>query len=486
MGVGKIPTLIQYWKLARRQSGQQTEVMDFHHTIANKLTRLMLGTLGKPNLMVLMPPRCAKTDLCVKTFIPYAMDCFPDSEFITSSYGADLAIDNTMACRSILSSQWHNEIIDSEWGARVPMRGTMAGGRQDHFFTEQGGAIKGVGRGGGITGFGAGKLRPEFGGCIVVDDLLKANERTSPAARKEAYSYITATLKSRRNRLQDPPTPMVLVMQRLHPEDPAGMLLREERDQWDVLQIPAHDDKGVVIWPGRLDMPTLEMMMDTDPDTYWSQYMQEPTANARAIFKEVWWRYWRNLEEVERRCTLKFMTADTAFEEKTSADWSVISLWGCEGISGLYLLDQIRGQWDYPDLFKAAKGFWEKHSRHREFITPATEYWVENKASGISLVQTLRSHRIPARAWEPKDRTPKDKVGRAKHSTMPISAGRVFLPNPSMPGFEWVGKFVNEHTAFTDDDSHLNDDQVDAHTIASSIWQERGGGRGPLPSQDNL
>lgn len=464
-------------------SGELCEVRDFHHLIASKLTKLVLGTLGKPNLMILMPPRCAKTDLANQTFISWAMSYFPDSEFITTSYGADLAIDNAVNVRDTLSTDWYQSMVDSKWGARMEMRGDRAAGRQDHFFTRQGGVVKAVGRGGAATGFGAGKLREAFGGCLVIDDPLKALEYRSAAARKEAHVHINGTLKSRRNRQAGPATPMLLIMQRLHPEDPAGMILREERDDWEVLQIPAHDENNNVIWPGRLSMDHLDKMRDTDPETYYSQYMQEPSQGVRSIFKEHWWRYWRDLAAVERRTTLKIITGDTAFEEKTSADWSVFECWNFESTQGMYLTDQIRGQWDYPDLMKAGKEFWLKHSKPERGFTPATEFWVENKASGISLVKTLRSIGVPARPWEPKDKTPKDKVGRAKHSTMPLSSGRVFVPEWRMlgPEYRWVEKFISEHGAFTDDDSHLNDDQVDTHTEASAIWQERGGGTGPLP-----
>ena len=65
---------------------------------------------------------------------------------------------------------------------------------------------------------------------------------------------------------------------------------------------------------------------------------------------------------------------------------------------------------------------------------------------------------------------------------MPISTGRVFLPDfKKLPGFDWVERFMNEHEAFRADMGHLHDDQVDGMTEALLIWQERGGGRGPLP-----
>ena len=479
------PSLIDFWRIQRGELRQSCFVQPFHEEIADKLTKLIQGSLDKPNLMINMPPRCAKTDLCVKAFVPWALSYFPDSEFILSSYASDLATDNSVNIRDTLSSYWYRSIISSDWGAKVDMSGDKAGGRKDHFFTQQGGVVKGVGRGAGITGFGAGKLRPEFGGAIIIDDLLKAQEANSAASRKEAVNYMSGTLYSRRNRQETPQTPMILIMQRLHPEDPAGYLLREEREDWHVLQIPAHEGTNV-IWPGRLNYDNLMKLQDTDPDTYWSQYMQNPQQSSSIIFKESWWKYWNDLSKIESQITLKFITADTAFKAKEANDWSVMQVWGCIGTKGIVLLDQIRERVEFPALINCSKQIWNKHKQTRYLngkgTTPVTEFWIEDKASGTSLVQTLRHDgQIPAREWLPTDKASPDKVGRAKQCTMAISSGRVFLPNPNLPGYGWVRGFVNEHSSFSVDDSHLFDDQGDAETMAIMIWQQRGGSVGPIP-----
>lgn len=472
-------TLIDHWRLDRKQSGLDTVIRPFHHTIANNLTRLMLGLLPKPNLMILMPPRCGKTDLGVRGFIPYALSHFPDSEFIVTSYASDLAEDNSVACRNSLSADWYRQIIRSDYGARVMMTGDKAGGRKDHFLTEQGGTVKAVGVGGGITGFGAGKLRDAFGGAIVIDDPLKAQDRNSAAARKNCVDWYVGTLSSRKNRRN---TPVVLIMQRLHPQDLAGYALQEERDQWNVIDIPAQNADGTSIWEQRIGKEELDRMKEANPEIYWAQYQQQPSESAFTIFKSTWWRYWNDLDRVEDRITLKFITADTAFKAKDSNDWTVFQCWGIEGISGMYLIDQWRGRWEFPTMLKKATEFWKKHSKpENPRHTPATEFWIEDKASGTSLAQTLRSEDIPARDWEPPDKISPDKVGRANQCTQFISQGRIFLPLNTMPGYQWVDGFVNEHSAFTSDDSHLFDDQVDAETEAILIWRSRGGGKGIIP-----
>ena len=493
------PNLLQFWKMRRTHRQEPCIIQPFHKQIARSLTSLVMGTMSKPNLMILMPPRCAKTDLGVRTFIPWSMSFFPDSEFITSSYGADLPIDSTVDIRNTLASEWYRSMIDYSWGAHVEMRGERAGGRQDFFFTGEKGSVKGVGRGGSVTGFGAGKLREEFGGCILMDDMLKAQEARSPAARKEAVSYYTGTLKTRRNRQETPKTPMVLIMQRLHVEDLAGYILREERDEWEVLQIAAHNvEETATCWPGRISLQEMLTMRDQNPDDYWSQYMQNPRAGTHTIFHRERWRYWNDIAIVNKYTTIKIITADTAFKAESANDWSVLQCW-CLCPWGMFLIDQERKRLEFPELVSTSKAFWEKHSkRTAASVTPATEFWVEDKASGQSLVQVLRGEGIPARGWTPDESmkssknaktvavgimTGTDKVSRANQCTMPLSAGRVFLPNPKMEGFSWVEGFIAEHESFTTDDSHLFDDQVDTFTEACLIWQSRGGGSGAIPTQ---
>ena len=479
-------SLIDFWRLQRKQAGEPCIIRPFHRKIADALTHLVLGKLSRPNLMILMPPRCCKTDLGVKAFIPWAHSYFPDSESIVTGYGADLATASVVNVRNTLSTEWYRSMIDSEWGAHVKMSGEKAGGHQDYFHTEEGGSVKAVGIGGAITGFGAGKLRQEFGGLAVIDDPLKAQERRSAAARRNCVEFYNGALKTRRNRKDTPKTPILLIMQRLHPDDLAGYCLANEREEWTVLQVPAHDEEcRETIWPGRLSLAELLAMKEANPEDYWSQYQQSPSESAATIFKKAWWKYWNDIKAVEVRLTLKIITGDTAFKAKDSADFSSLQCWGFEGISGTYLLDRIKGRWEFPELLQYTKNFIKKHTDHLPGVTPATLFYIEDKASGQSLIQTMRRENVNVRAWSPPEmNAADDKVGRANQCTLPISAGRIYLPDPKMPGFQWVDGFIQEHSAFTQDDSHLNDDDIDAQMMATLTWLKMGGGRGPIPIWD--
>ncbi len=475
-------TLIEFWQIQKQQQSELCEVLPFHRLIAEYLTKLITGVLDEPNLMILMPPRCGKTDLGVKAFIPWAFGWFPDSEFIVTSYGSTLATDNAVKIRDTLGSDWYRSMVGSDWGAGIDMRGDKAGGQKSHFFTKQKGVLKAVGVGGGITGFGAGKLRKEFGGCVVVDDPLKAQDKDSAAKRKACIEWYHGTLESRKNRKESPTTPTLLIMQRLHPQDLAGHLLQTERNKWSVLQIPAHDEHAVTIWPGRISHKELMDMKEATPDLYYSQYMQSPSDASFSLIKAGWFRYWDNRKSVDKVVKYKMITGDTAFKAKDTADWSVFQCWGANDTRSLFLLDQVKGKWEFPDLLKQAKAFWTKHSTKQRSATPASRFWIEDKASGISLIQMLRDSGTPAVPWTPlADHTSTDKVARVNQCAVPLAAGRIFLPSPAMAGYRWVDHFISECIGFTSDDSHCYDDQVDTMTEAILIWMESGGGVGPIP-----
>ncbi|MDQ9806738.1 terminase, partial [Acinetobacter baumannii] len=98
---------------------------------------------------------------------------------------------------------------------------------KDFWRTSQGGVCYATGTGGTITGFGAGKLRKGFGGCIIIDDPHKAHEASLKTIREGVIDWFQNTLESRTN---SPDTPIIVIMQRLHEDDLAGWLLGDRKD----------------------------------------------------------------------------------------------------------------------------------------------------------------------------------------------------------------------------------------------------------------
>lgn len=83
-----------------------------------------------------------------------------------------------------------------------------------------------------------------------------------------------------------------------------------------------------------------------------SQYKQDQSPKGGGLIQEGWWSRYESFDEVYHRCTYLFMTADNIYISKTTSDPTVIQFWGAESNTRIYLLDQIRGHWEFPGLIE--------------------------------------------------------------------------------------------------------------------------------------
>jgi predicted phage terminase large subunit-like protein len=98
--------------------------------------------------------------------------------------------------------------------------------------TRQGGGVRAVGVGGGITGYGA--------GLIIIDDPIKSrSEAESKTIRDKVSDWFDDDLYTR----LEPDAPIILIQTRWHEDDLAGRLLKEMeeegREKWEVVSLPA-------------------------------------------------------------------------------------------------------------------------------------------------------------------------------------------------------------------------------------------------------
>ncbi len=453
----------------KKQKSSKFVFNDHHHLICDKLMQVYDGEIQ--NLIINLPPRYSKTEIVIIMFSAWCYIKNQKSEFIHLSYSDPLVLDNSERIKSIIKSAEFQEL----W-PHIQIKDNKDSKKS--WATNEGGTFYATASGGSVTGFGAGRLdewdgeKFTFSGCLLLDDPLKPDDARHDTLRKGVNRRWDETIKSRRN---SPRTPTIVVMQRIHEEDFTAMLLADSELSWHHLKLPALVDEGLptehALWPGKHTVEQLKAMRDkvnakgeANPiakESFTAQYQQEPKTLGGNLIKESWWRYYASLEEVTKRCTFFFIVADTAYKAKDSNDPSVFQFWGAEGSKRLYLLDQIRGRWEFPDLLEQAKAFYKKH--------PVQRFYIEDKASGPSLAQTLRKQQIKITLWKPKDYGyPDDKVGRVKESSWHIHQGVIWLPSNDI--HEWVDGFVSEHSAFSNDDTHANDDQVDCETMAVSVW----------------
>lgn len=422
-------------------------------------------------------PRSSKTTIC-KYFIIYAWCKNPKCNFIYTSYSQallnDIArdIQNIMEhpvfkamfpIKSTIENERLNPIDDfwrEYWAKNTEDKNVYSSKK---IVTYSGGVCIFTSAGGQIMGFGAGIRGADgFSGCLILDDFDKPSDVTSEVLRAKSKRYYTDTLLSR---LNDYNVPIINVQQRLHIDDISGFL--QSQYHFKVLKKPLLDINGVCQAPSQYDEKRIAELKFKG-SVFAAQYQQEPTQEAGNLIKRDWWQYYTPEETPVEGILI--ITADTAYKKTKTADFSCLQCWELKR-GRLLLRDMIVDKFDFPELLEEAKKFWQKWE-NGDSIIRVKYFFIEDKASGISLVQTLEDIGINAIAWKPAEFDyPIDKVGRTREASWAVFNGLVFLPR-----FNKMTEYlINEASAFKEDMTHLHDDSVDAFTMAFSIWRYYGG-----------
>ncbi|MEX3929760.1 phage terminase large subunit [Paraburkholderia sp. BR10936] len=450
--------------------------LNWHHlVIADAVQKIIDGTWT--NVVINVAPGASKTELVVINFIARGLALNAYARFLHISYGDELALLNSQKARELIQSDeyqamWTRELRDDSRSLKrwnVEVDGRTAGG------------VYAVAFGGQITGFRAGRMVPGFQGAIILDDPLKIEDAYSKAGREKANRRLVSTVKSRK---ANPATPIIVIMQRLAVDDCTGFIRAGGLPgHWHYVEIPALIDQRYVehyahpyrhcidaaltdrkgrfsYWPYKEPLEELLALEQggTNRDgqrisrrVFSAQYQQKPTEEGGNLIKGHWFGRWRVLPHIVRRLII----ADTAQKTSERNDFTVFMEWGL-GVDGrIYAINLIRDRWEAPDLKRNAIDFWDKCRAYDHRVNvPLAALMVEDKSSGTGLIQEIRrGGRIPILGI-PRNR---DKVIRVKGAAPSIEAGLVMLPEEC----DWVSDFVTECEAFTEDDTHAHDDQVD-------------------------
>jgi predicted phage terminase large subunit-like protein len=438
-------------------------VKPFHKEQFATINKIVSGDPSYKYVIVNLPPRCGKTDVWVKNLFSWVMINNPKARNIHTSYSTPLALDNSAAILKRLKCEeivyLFGEIVSKDERAREKWK------------TKSGGGMRAASSDSGITGFGAGLALERdligtgspadgFGGLILVDDPLKPGEAGSDTQRSSVNSNFSGTLVSRRN---NPNVPMVIIMQRVHEEDLSGYLLGGgfgDPEDWMHIKFPAvvgeesnvltTDEGWDTIFPEKYSKEFMRTLKKYDPYTYAGQYQQEPAPLDGGIFKREWFGWYEELPKLQSLA----IYADTAMKAKENNDYSVFQLWGIsKDRQSIYLVDQLRGKWEAPDLLKEAVEFWTRCNARG--LGRVTAFNIEDKSSGTGLIQQLRRERVPVKEISRSDgKMTGDKEVRARSASPMIAQGRVFLPKNA----PWIGDYVHEFISFP---NAKHDDQVD-------------------------
>jgi predicted phage terminase large subunit-like protein len=405
--------------------------------IAHQLERIERGEIKR--LIITMPPRSLKSLSASVAFPAWLMGRDPTMRIVAASYGESLSEKLALDCQKVLLSRWYQEAfpltrIAKGRAARADFETTREGGR---FSTSVGGTL--TGRGGDI---------------ILLDDPHKPEDANSEVKRKSVLDWYGSTLLSR---LNDPKSgPIVLVQQRVHEGDLAGMLL--EQGGWEHLDLPAiaeepmvvdlgkrgviTREEGDLLHPERLPLAWLEQRrVEQGSYVFAAQYQQRPAPLGGGLVKWNWFHTYDAPPAVAPGDRI-IQSWDTASKANEANDYSVCTTWHVRGEMA-WLLNVYRARLEFPEL-------------RRKIILLAREWkprivLIEDAGSGVQLLQDLRSgHGFTVKGIIPKD----DKATRLLSVSHLIEAGNIAVPNAA----PWLATFQREVTMFP---NGKNDDQVD-------------------------
>lgn len=408
--------------------------------LASKLEAVNRGEIKR--LMVAMPPRHGKSNLCSELFPSWYLGHNPQNQVMFTTYGQDLADGFGRKVRNALADERH---VRSFPGSELAQDSRSA----QRFNTTAGGVYYAVGAGGAVTGRGA--------NLLLIDDPLKSREEAdSKLIRDKLWDWYASTAYTRLM----PGGAVVLVQTRWHEDDLAGRLLNGH-EKWEVLELPALAEPGdalgrgvgEALWPDQYNAEALQTIRSTIGEReFVALYQQHPSALEGAMFK----RQWLHRANPPKAGLQVAMGVDLALSTKTSADYTAIAVMGKDEFGKLYVLDAIRERVDFPGALQLIRQVADKWSPKAIAIEQVA-------FQAVVVQELLRQTTLPIKGVRPD----KDKVTRAQPLALRYEQGLVF--HTDLPSW-----FEDELLSFP---QGAHDDGVDALAYAyQSVMTMRGRG----------
>ena len=406
--------------------------------ISDYITAIEQGEIKR--LIINIPPRYLKSHIVSVSWPAWIMAKNPTERVICASYSQMIANRHSMDTRFIMNSDWYKE-------AFLATRLCKGQNQKNKFATTEHGFRFATSIGGSITGDGA--------NFLILDDPHNPTHINSKTKRENVHSWFEQTFSTRLNDKKK--GAIIIIMQRLHPNDLCGYLLDKSPNKWELLKIPAIADKDYkyhimgkdyefkessLIFPERDGIEELNSVKeDLGVYNFSAQYLQSPILSVNGIIKPEWIRQVNNIGKLVDYQIIQ--SWDTAFKVSDKSDYSVC-ITACVSDNDIYIIDVLRAKLEYNDLIRKVLEMQKKYNPYKVLI--------EDKAAGQSIIQEIsKNSHIPVIPIRPI----KDKITRLMEVSGYFESGKVYMLN----GAYWSNDFFSEIINFPSSD---HDDQVDA------------------------
>lgn len=454
-----------------------------HQVLAYHLERVERGKCRR--LLILAPPRSLKSHFASVAFPAWVLGRNPARRILCASHSLDLAKKLAGDSATVMRSSLYRDLFP---GVQIDRD------RDVELITQQRGSRYATSIGGPAIGRGA--------DIWIFDDLHKPEDIYSDELRDRPYRWLTDTAITR---LDDKATgALVLVMQRLHPDDIASRLIAT--GDWEVITLPAIAAvdtlfqlgpyrtrlyrAGEYLQPGREGCEVLdEIRRGMGTLLFNAQYLQAPQDMSGGVIQIGWiHRYDGTIEPQATDYILQ--SWDAAISDDPTADWSVCTTWIHRG-GVAHLADVWRDRRTLPELIPVALELARRWS--------TDEVVIETNGVGLAFYQSL-VERVRAQSGDRVQRRSLNRggglvarTGRGVHWRLPevqfrrqqntlgklerliactpqMEDGRVRFPTNA----PWVSAYMRELLSFNGRTGE--DDQVDSTSQALQRLRPRRNG----------
>jgi hypothetical protein len=238
-------------------------------------------------LIINLPPRMLKSITVSVAWPAWLLGHDPKARIMAASYAQSLSVKHSLDCRLVMESRWYREIFPKTELARDQ-------NEKDKFVTTKRGHRIAVSVGGAATG--------EGGNILIVDDPINPLQAGQRALRDAANRWFDHTFLTR---LDDKKRgAIIVVMQRLHPEDLSGHLFK--KGGWELLALPAisptsvtitqgafikHREEGEALHIEREDAAMLaQVKRELGSANFNAQYQQAPLGEDAQLVQLIWFK----------------------------------------------------------------------------------------------------------------------------------------------------------------------------------------------------
>jgi len=411
----------------------------------------------RPILLVEAFPQSGKSLLCSRMFPAYCFGLNPDWRIGGCSYSADWANSLNRDVQRIMLGDEYKEIFPES-----ALKETKA--KEMAFRTSERFDI--VGHNGYYVSCGVrGSLTGKSLDIGIIDDPIKDMVEAQSVTTKEAIlSWYNTVFKTRLSKQSG----HIIMMTRWAIDDLIGIVKEKKRDNVKILSFPAIIN-GESLVP---ELHPIDKLLETKEliSAYeWSAlYMQSPTIKGGNLIKT---ENFNKVDVFPDKYEQMYIVADTAFTEKTSGDFSAFLLVGVKG-KDIYLLDGYAKKVTFPDLCADLTNFYLSAKEKYGKLNTISAIHIENKGSGISLIQQLRTKGLPIMELHPTVMNRKtnreelaDKYTRWLEVEADVASGYVSLPAQA----HWLPEFMLQCEGFKGGKQDTHDDFVDCLQYAIKL-----------------